>query len=117
VSATFALKPEHIMLLRRAFVGWQECETGAPEIDPKRPYGNSDVAGDVAEILGVGGTPCRHCGQSADRDDEALLALHYETGLALQVILSSGSFEPGVYDNTGPLGSRRWVRRTDEVPS
>ena len=34
------------------YVGWQDCEYGAPEIDPKRPYGNSDVEGDIAEILG-----------------------------------------------------------------
>jgi hypothetical protein len=33
-------------------VGWHNCEAGAPQIDPKRPYGNSDVEHDIAEILG-----------------------------------------------------------------
>lgn len=32
---------------------WDDCETGAPAIDPKRPYGNSSVASDVLEILGM----------------------------------------------------------------
>ena len=35
----FWLKEEHIKLLRAAYVQWNNCETGAPEIDPKRPYG------------------------------------------------------------------------------
>jgi len=30
---------------------WYGCETGAPGLDCKRPYGNSDVEGDVCEIL------------------------------------------------------------------
>lgn len=46
------IKPEHIKLAKRMYVQWQDCEYGAPEIDPKRPYGNSDVEGDIAEILG-----------------------------------------------------------------
>ncbi len=33
------------------WVGWSPCEFGAPEIDPKRPYGNSYVVGDIHEIL------------------------------------------------------------------
>lgn len=32
---------------------WDKCETGAPAVDPKRPYGNSDVDCDVLEILGI----------------------------------------------------------------
>lgn len=42
----------HIKLLKRAWVSWYECEYGAPCIDPKRPYGNSDVEGDICDILG-----------------------------------------------------------------
>lgn len=46
------IKPEHIKLLVRA--NWQfiDCEYGAPAIDCKRPYGNSDVEEDIANILG-----------------------------------------------------------------
>lgn len=43
---------------------WNDGETGAPAIDSKRPYGNSSVACDVLEILGMtqegddGNGPC-----------------------------------------------------------
>ena len=49
----FILTYQHLNLMGNMHVGWQSCETGAPEIDPKRPYGNSDVAEDIANILGV----------------------------------------------------------------
>lgn len=42
---------DHLTLLRRAWWDWYDCEYGAPAIDPKRPYGNSDVDGDLAELL------------------------------------------------------------------
>lgn len=42
---------DHITLLRRAYWRMSEVEFGAPEIDGKRPYGNSDVEGDLEELL------------------------------------------------------------------
>lgn len=90
---SFKLTKNHVKLLRRMCVGWQDCETGAPEIDPKRPYGNSYVAGDVAEILGV---KTGEDGLTSDQESE-MLAIHSETEIALQVVLSSGSFQPGTF--------------------
>jgi len=49
----FEVKKEHLALLKRMCVGWQNCEFGALEIDPKRPYGNSDVLQDMIEIIGM----------------------------------------------------------------
>lgn len=43
---------DQFVLLCRAYVRWENSETGAPAIDSKRPYGNSYVPGDVADILG-----------------------------------------------------------------
>ena len=40
----FTLTVDHITLLNNMWVDWSDVEYGAPEIDPKRPYGNSDVA-------------------------------------------------------------------------
>ena len=94
----FTLKAEHVKLLSKACVGWQDCETGAPTIDPKRPYGNSDVASDVAEILGLEAKRCPHCGEELEETDkDMLMEWHKETETALQVILSAQSFEPGTY--------------------
>ena len=113
-TLTFTLTEDHITLLRRAYVHWQDAETGAPEIDPKRPYGNSNVPWDVLEVLGLED----QISWDPDQEDmpkdeeERLLNLHRETELALQVILQTSSFEPGEYVrdplyggySTGPWG-------------
>jgi hypothetical protein len=49
----FTVTDEHLRRLRRAYVWWDDIEFGAPGSDPKRPYGNSNVYGDIAEILNV----------------------------------------------------------------
>lgn len=41
----------HIALLRRSYWRMSEVEYGAPEMDGKRPFGNSDVEGDLGELL------------------------------------------------------------------
>ena len=33
----FEVKLEHLKLLKRAYVRWEDCEFGAPSIDCKRP--------------------------------------------------------------------------------
>ena len=40
---TFEVKEEHLKLLRNMSVEWNNGEFGAPEINPKRPYGNGGV--------------------------------------------------------------------------
>lgn len=111
----FTLTPEHVKLLRRMNVGWQDCETGAPEIDPKRPYGNSDVPGDVADILEWEGHLVRNGWseetEMSDAAEERALALHAETETALQVVLSTGSFEPGEYVCDWPRNNWRRVEK------
>jgi hypothetical protein len=49
----FTVTDEHLKLLRRTNVGWEDGEFGAPSIDCKRPYGNSSVYNDIAEILDI----------------------------------------------------------------
>jgi len=117
---TFTLKSEHIKLLSRTCVGWDDCEFGAPEIDPKRPYGNSDVYQDMLEILGLkelrsgvfefklfgkkwllkGEDKYNIYLEGADEEDliEKLNELHKELETALQIVLSTRSFKPGVYE-------------------
>ena len=102
----FELKEEHITLLQNAYLRWEDCETGAPAIDCKRPYGNSYVPADVAEIL------------EYDVDDEEvydndalneeLMQWHYETETALQIILATKSFVPGTYEKYEEYNSRAW---------
>ena len=82
----FTVTEQHITLLRAALVEWDPCEFGAPEIDPKKPYGNSAVEHDIRRVLG-----------NPAGSDEDMTRLHAETGIVLQIVLSTGMFEPGRY--------------------
>jgi hypothetical protein len=42
---------DHLTLLKQTCWRMSDCEFGAAEIDGKRPYGNSDVEDDLAELL------------------------------------------------------------------
>jgi hypothetical protein len=95
----FTLTQQHVDLLRRMNVRWEDdAYDGAPAIDAKRPYGNSDVWRDVAEIIGLAPTVDdegeTHWPQGT-RDQ--CMALHRETEKALQVCLTAGTFKPGEY--------------------
>lgn len=96
----FEVTEQHVALLRRMYVSWEDAEFGAPCIDPKRPYGNGDVLGDIRGILGVQGEACPHCGESleGEGDSDKLKDLHDETQTALQIFLATGAMEPGWYE-------------------
>lgn len=94
----FTLTPEHVALLRAANVQRDGSEFGAPCIDPKMPYGDSDVLTSMRNILGRENIECPHCAGLFGEDDEELTELHRETETALQVVLATGSFAPGEYE-------------------
>jgi len=95
----FILREEHLKLLRRAIIRWEDCEFGAPAIDCKRPYGNSDVESDILEILKVKPAFTHRDGtyEYSDEQEEYARILHKETEIALQIILIIGKFEAGYY--------------------
>lgn len=102
MSTLFTVTEDHLKLLRRMYVDWGDAETGAPAIDPKRPYGNSDVWLDIADILGW-----KVRSDDADDDDDfspltpnqirQAEKIHRETRDALQIVLRSGKFETGTW--------------------
>jgi len=113
----FTLTEDHITLLRSMYVGWQDCETGAPEIDPKRPYGNGDVSGDVIELLNW-----KDIGEMDEEDQDDFYEsdeydqlrdraekIHNQTMTALQIILYTGEFVVGDYINKEDYGID-WVK-------
>lgn len=111
---TFTLTEQHIKLLQHSNVDeyLSTWETGAAMIDPKRPYGNSNVAGDVITILEL---PFPE-GFDPEEDEipsmlrKQAMKIHEETPTALQIVLCTGSFTPGEYRKTDPYGSRSWER-------
>lgn len=106
----FTVTDQHIKLIRKMFVQWQDIETGAPEIDPKRPYGNSDIEADVYEILS-GRDPYDEFEDGLpDELRGGYFDIHRGTEHALQIILATGKFEAGDYITTKPYDSTSWVK-------
>ena len=87
---------DHLKLLKRMYIGWQDCEFGAPEVNPKRPYGNSDVYDDMAEILGVKrGEDDWNPFTEEQRD--YMLARHIEMKHYLQILVRFAEIPSGAY--------------------
>jgi hypothetical protein len=96
----FTLTTDHLKLLRAAYVGWEGSEFGAPAIDCKRPYGNSDVYGDLGRLLGIkpAYNPKEDDYEFSEKQLNHMRAIHKETQTALQVVLATGVFVAGVYE-------------------
>lgn len=99
MKKTFVVTEDHIKLLKRAQVSWIDEEFGAPGIDPKKPYGNSDVTMDIAEILGFS--------LFEDQNGEKHLSyeqcnlcrqLHAEIETVLQILLFNCAIQSGEYE-------------------
>jgi len=84
---------EHLILLKNMNVGWQECEQGAPEIDPKRPYGNSDVEGDICELLGIQRVSVNYEEGFRTEDLEYAAKIHKEMGNVIKYIFNNYDFK------------------------
>lgn len=104
----FTVTADHLRLLRHMYVQWQDDETGAPEIDPKRPYGNSDVPTDVADVLGWTVLMDPDDWAMDPGQSERALVLHRETATALQIVLCTGQFVTGTFIKNSKYDSRSW---------
>ena len=78
----FEVGPEHIALIRRLTVGWDEAR-GVPAVDADAPYGPGTLDDAMARALG------------GPRDD--LARLHRAMQPALQIFLRSADVAPGDY--------------------
>ena len=89
----FELKPEHIKALKRlnikSFI--ENVDSVNIYLDEKRPFRNSDVFGDVFELLGITSENKRN-----EADEKAMLFLA-ELPIAYKVIMYHMTFEPGWY--------------------
>ena len=80
---TFKVKKEHMALVKEFYITDSNCEFGAPAVDPKRPYGNSDVYGDIAKILNISSDSN---GDFTDAQIDRMIKLHEELTTVLQII-------------------------------
>ena len=105
----FTMTADHLNLLRNAYVTFYLINGGAPAIDGKRPYGNSDIPMDIADLLGWELVENRNGADLTVEQEEMAMRLHSETEIALQVVLKTGEFRPGRYVRSKPW-ERDWRR-------
>jgi len=86
----FILKEEHFKLLKAACVSENNCEFGSPSIDCKRPFGNSDVIGDMIEILGIdiGDDAGNEYDELREELEPELLDLYQDLYIAVPLVFS-----------------------------
>lgn len=112
----FEINEDHLRLLRRMNFRWEDdCYDGAPAVDCKRPYGNSDVWLDVAEITGIVPTEDDDNGEQhyPKGTREKCMVLHREAGTALEIVMQFQSFEIGKFARNNPWGDWRRIQTED----
>lgn len=115
-ETTFTVTEDHLTLLRNAYVDWDDMEFGAPRIDPKRPYGNSNVVGDIARLLYpdvVVELDDETAEDWLDENEDSLTRIRRETQTVLQIAIATGEFRAGVY--VRERYNSPWVRQ-DALP-
>lgn len=99
---SFVLTKEHVILLRNSWIDDLVTIDSAARLDQKRPYGTKSIIMSAAELLDVKTIETYEGEEVISRaDGERVEKIHNETGVALQVILSSGSFKLGLYQTSG----------------
>lgn len=108
---TFTVNSDHIRLLQRLNIIWDNSEAvlGVLSIDPKRPYGNTDIYEDISSIVSF------PTGLINNEDNEKyspteklhMRALHLEMKIVLQILIDNLSIIPGEYIKT----SIKWVAK------
>jgi len=105
----FTVTEQHLKLLKKMNVGWDNCEFGAPCINPKRPYGNSSVLVNMADILEMDLFKDEY-GEKyiTENQENELTCLHRDMETVLQIVLATETFEAGDYHASDY--SRNWTR-------
>lgn len=92
----FEVHDDHLKLLKRMYVSWDSCEFGAPGVDSKRPYGNSDVYDDIAAILDQDHLKDEGGDYSEDLRRN-FLKRHLEMKNFMQILFNFGEIPSGKY--------------------
>lgn len=102
----FTITEDHLKLVLRLNISWDGCEFGSPAVDCKRPYGNSDVYNDIAEILGLE-LPDRESDEDFTPFQYRLMdKFHQDLKTVLQIGVCLLKFEVGTYET--PMYCNKW---------
>ena len=110
----FEITEQHLKLLQQQNVKFKRSgEYGGTEIDPKRPYGNSYVEGDILEMLNLKGDVDNGDGSfsCSEKLSKRLFELHAETTVALQICMHLLKFETGKFERKPNWISGEWVKK------
>ena len=88
----------HIKLLKNLYIDWEDCEFGAPCVNFKRPFGNSDVYGDMANILGIELADEEKNYELYEKQIYSLGKGYRELQDCLQILVRNLSIEVGTYE-------------------
>lgn len=115
---SFTVDRQHIALLGRTYTTWMDdYYLGAPGVDPKRPFGNSDIERDIYEIIYKGRTP-----EGVDPDQfwdtfnpddhpelyERFREMEYVVQIALQCASRGEPMTVGEYSRVEEYDTRVW---------
>jgi hypothetical protein len=117
MSNSFRLTKEHVTLLRKMWVEDGGSNLPSPMIDPKRPYGNSCILEDIVHILKWKNSKSKKLeeGELSQKLLDKAKKIHKEMKTALQVVLSTKSFRPGLYDQTDWYNNTSWKRKNSSA--
>jgi hypothetical protein len=97
---------QHLALLQRMYIDWDDSAyDGAPAVGLKRPYGNSDVMGDVAEILGLWTYDEETDEEMPEEIEDQCRTIHEQMAVVLQVLVRNPlTFSTGTWVNQSTYG-------------
>jgi hypothetical protein len=113
---TFEVTENHLKLIKRNVIEWvfhrDDYNAGHFYQDTKRPYGNSDWVGDIAEILGI--EP--DCSNPNDEDEKwfsesleyFLVCHHIDMRIVMEILCQNLSIHKGKYERENVYSSD-WV--------
>lgn len=105
----FIILESHLKLIKNMYFYFDECSyEGAPAVDTKKPYGNSNTIGDVYEILFDEYWDEDEKGEMPEEFRNDLYRLHKETSTALQICCVTQTFKPGLYVMKNSYDSLSW---------
>ena len=110
----FTLTADHIKLLKSAYVTRnKDPYWGTIGIDCKRPFGDSGIAESMAKILGIAGMVTDDGLVYPAGTADQMFDIYKELETALEIVLATGSFEPGEYQASDY--DRDWRRVTADA--
>lgn len=120
----FTVTEQHIALLERTYVFWdRSAYEGAPAVNSKRPFGNSDVMRDIYEIIHPESLNVREekwdefweFFYEQDHTDLEMLfrEMEYVVQIALQCAGRLEAIEIGTYYRPDQYDTRSWLLESE----